>query len=40
MDTFEKLTAILIERRQAAPADSYVASLYQQGLEQDSRKGG
>ncbi|MCB1684062.1 MAG: phosphoribosyl-ATP diphosphatase [Pseudomonadales bacterium] len=32
MDTLDKLTATLIERRNAAPEDSYVASLYHQGL--------
>lgn len=40
MDTLEKLTAILIERRQAAPAESYVASLYQQGLNKILEKVG
>ena len=40
MDTLEKLTAILIDRRRSSPADSYVASLYQQGLNKILEKVG
>lgn len=40
MDTLEKLTATLIERRNAAPEDSYVASLYHQGLNKILEKVG
>jgi phosphoribosyl-ATP pyrophosphohydrolase len=33
MDTFERLTAVLKERRSAAPDQSYVASLYHGGVD-------
>lgn len=40
MDVIEQLTEVLKARRDAAPADSYVASLYAQGLNKILEKVG
>jgi phosphoribosyl-ATP pyrophosphohydrolase len=37
-DTIEKLNAVLLERKQADPSSSYVASLYAAGLDKILKK--
>lgn len=38
MDTLDKLAQVLEERKKAAPDSSYVASLYQKGLDEILKK--